>query len=251
MDIRLDGRVALVTGGSRGIGRGIAAAFADAGASVMLVGRREESLRVAAAGMTGEVDIHPADVADPDAASLAVRATLERFGRLDVLVNNAGTNPHFGAVLEIEPAAYDKLLAVNLRAPLLWAAAAWREALRERPGVILNVSSTASLRVGAGTGMYGVTKAALDRLTRQLANEIAPTRVLSIVPGLIATDFSRVLVERVGEARARALPMGRLGTVEDVAALALFLASDHASWITAETYVIDGGGGAVPTDARQ
>lgn len=249
MDVRLDGKVALVTGGSRGIGRAVGAAFSEAGASVMLVARREAPLAEAAASMTGEVAVRSLDVADVEAADVGVRAAIERFGRLDVLVNNAGANPRFGPMLEADPATFDRTVAVNLRAPLLWSQAAWRQAFARHPGVILNVSSTGSRRVLDGAGLYGVTKAALDRFTLQLAREIAPTRVVSILPGLVATDFSRVLVERIGERRARALPTGRLGAVEDVAALALFLASDRATWITGETYVIDGGAGTVPGDA--
>ena len=244
MDIRLDGRVALVTGASRGIGRAIAATFAAAGAQVMICSRKEDALRDAAESMDGDVAIVAANVGDVAAGEACVAATLQRFGRLDILVNNAAANPYYGPMLEIDPARFDKIMQVNLRGPLLWAQAAWNGAMRESPGVILNISSGGSAYPSAGLGVYDMAKAALNHLTRQLAGEIAPTRVVGIAPGLIKTDFSQVLVDTMGDQLAAKLPARRLGEPDDVAALALYLVSDHSSYITGETYFVDGGLGS-------
>ena len=250
MHVSLDGKVALVTGGSKGIGKAIAAGFVEAGASVMISSRKQDALDEAAAEMGGDVATHAANAGDVDAAAACVAATIERFGRLDILVNNAATNPYYGATLEVEPSAFDKTFQVNLRGPLFWSAAAQRLAFAERPGVILNIASVGGLRAEFGLGVYNLTKAAIIHLTRQLANELGPTRVVGIAPGLVRTDFAKVLVDNFGEALERQLPLGRLGEPEDIANLATFLASDRASWITGETYVIDGGSGVAGGGVR-
>jgi NAD(P)-dependent dehydrogenase (short-subunit alcohol dehydrogenase family) len=243
MQIRLDGKVALVTGASRGIGLAIATSFAEAGAKVMLSSRKQEALEEAAAAIGGDTAVHAANAGDIEAAEGAVLATLDRFGGLDILVNNAATNPYYGRVMGVDPSRYDKTFEVNLRGPLFWTQAAYRLSLKERPGVVVNIASVGGMRAEVGLGVYNVTKAALIHLTRQLAAEIGPNRVVGIAPGLVATDFSQVLVDNFGETLANSLPLKRLGTPEDIANLATFLVSDQASWITAETYVIDGGAG--------
>jgi NAD(P)-dependent dehydrogenase (short-subunit alcohol dehydrogenase family) len=250
MQISLTGKVALVTGGSKGIGKAIAKGFADAGASVMISSRKQEQLdaaaaEIAAAGIVGEVATFAANAGDIEAARTCVGATLERFGQLDILVNNAATNPYFGATLGVEPAQFDKTFQVNLRGPLFWSQAAHELALAEHPGVIMNVSSVGGMRTEFGLGVYNLTKAALIHLTRQLAMELGPNRVVGIAPGLVQTDFSALLIENFGDQLAARMPTKRLGTPEDIANLAVFLASEQASWITGETYVIDGGAGVV------
>lgn len=243
MDVSLRGKVALVTGASRGIGKAIATTFAAAGARVMLTSRKEEALAAAARGIDGETAIHAANAGDPAAAVDCVRATIERFGALDVLVNNAATNPYFGPTLEVDEGRYDKTFQVNLRGPLFWAKAAWDAWMKDHPGVIVNIASVGGLRAEYGLGVYNVTKAGLIHLTRQLAGELGPTRVVGIAPGLVRTDFARVLVDNVGDALAASLPTRRIGEPQDVANLVTFLCSERASWITGETYVIDGGAG--------
>jgi NAD(P)-dependent dehydrogenase (short-subunit alcohol dehydrogenase family) len=248
MQISLEGKVALVTGASRGIGRAIAGSFAAAGANVMLSSRKQEQLDVVAAeiaesGATGETAVFAANVGDVDAAKACVLATVERFGGLDILVNNAATNPYYGPTMGIDEGRYDKTFQVNLRGPLFWCQAAWDHAMREKPGVIINIASVGGLRAEAGLGVYNITKAALIHMTRQLGGELGPTRVIGIAPGLVKTDFASVLVDNFGDSLAAASPLKRLGEPQDIANLATFLASDLASWITGDTFVIDGGAG--------
>ena len=243
MHIDLSGRVALVTGASRGIGAAIARSLAESGARVMLTSRKKDDLDATAANIDGDVDVMAAHVGDADSGDTVIAATLERFGALDILVNNAATNPYYGPTLGVDVARWDKTFEVNLRGPVLWSAAAHRLAFEERPGVIINIASVGGLRTEGALGVYNLTKAALIHLTRQLAGEIGPTRVVGIAPGLVTTDFAQVLVDNFGDKLASEIPLGRLGDPTDIAHLATFLASDMASWITGETYVIDGGAG--------
>lgn len=243
MEISLDGKVALVTGASKGIGKAIAATLASSGAKVMLVSRKLEGLQAAAAEIGGDTEVYAANTGDLDAAEACVSATIERFGGLDILVNNAATNPYFGATLGVDPGRFDKTFQVNLRGPLFWCQAAWEAAMKDKPGVMVNIASVGGLRAEGGLGVYNLTKAALIHLTRQLASELGPTRVVGVAPGLVQTDFAAFLVDNFGDRLAAQMPLKRLGDPQDIANLVTFLASDAASWITGETYVIDGGAG--------
>jgi NAD(P)-dependent dehydrogenase (short-subunit alcohol dehydrogenase family) len=243
MEITLDGKVALVTGASKGIGKAIAKGLAESGAKVMLSSRKHEQLEAAAAEIDGETAVFAAHAGNLDAAAACVDATIERFGRVDILVNNAATNPHYGATLDVDPGRFDKTFEVNLRGPLFWSQLVWERSMKDKPGVMINIASVGGMRSEFGLGVYNVSKAALIHLTRQLAAELGPTRVVGIAPGLVQTDFAAVLVENFGESLAAAMPTKRLGEPEDIANLAVFLASDKASWITGDTYVIDGGAG--------
>jgi len=247
MDVRLDGKVALVTGASKGIGKAIAKGMAESGAQVMLSSRKHDQLEAAARDIDGDVAVFAAHAGDLDAAEACVDATIERFGTIDILVNNAATNPHYGATLDVDPGKFDKTFEVNLRGPLFWTQLVWNRALREHPGVVINIASVGGMRSEFGLGVYNVSKAALIHLTRQLATELGPTRVLGIAPGLVQTDFAQVLVDNFGDQLAASMPTRRLGEPEDIANLAVFLASDKASWITGDTYVIDGGAGVRST----
>ena len=243
MDVRLDGKVALITGASKGIGLAMAKMYTEAGASVMMVSRKIGPDVVSDAGIVGDVQTYAANTGDVEQGRDCVAATIERFGPIDILVNNAATNPYYGPSLGVDEARFDKTFQVNLRGPLFWTQAVWDAGMKDRPGVIINVASVGGLRTEGALGIYNLTKAALIHMTRQLAAELGPTRVVGIAPGLVKTDFAKVLVDNYGDRLAAALPLGRIGVPDDIAALATFLASDRASWITGETYVIDGGAG--------
>jgi NAD(P)-dependent dehydrogenase (short-subunit alcohol dehydrogenase family) len=242
MELSLKGRVALVTGASRGIGKAIAQAYADAGASVLLSSRKQGALEEAAAEIGGEVGVFAANAGDPDQAAAAVAHCIERFGGIDILVNNAATNPYFGPAMDIDLERYDKTWEVNLRGVLVWTQEAWKHSLRERGGSVINIASVGGFSVEQGIGIYNTTKAALIHLTKTLAAELAPSvRVNAIAPGLVKTDMARALWEPAEDRIAASMPLARLGEPVDIANAALFLASDLASWVTGHTLVVDGG----------
>ena len=242
MEIRLDGKTALVTGGSRGIGRATAAAMAESGANVMISSRKADALAEAASSMAGKVAWFEANAGDPDAADACVAATIEQFGAVDILVNNAATNPYMGPLMDIDVSRADKTYQVNQRGVLVWTQCAWRRWMREHGGSVINIASIGGLAVDPGIAYYNVTKAAVIHLSKNMAGEMAPkVRVNVIAPGLVKTDMARALWEPNEAAIGRAMPLGRLGEPEDIAAAAVFLASDAASWVTGEIFVIDGG----------
>lgn len=242
MELRLDGKVALVTGASKGIGRAIAAAYAEAGAQVLISSRKQAGLEEAAAAMPGKVSVFAANAGEPDQARACVEACIERYGRIDILVNNAATNPYFGPLMGIDVAAAEKTSKVNELGYLVWTQLAVEHGLADGGGAILNIASIGGLSVEKSLGWYNVTKAAEIHLTKHLAKELAPDiRVNAIAPGLIRTDFSRALWESNPERAARSIPMQRVGEVDDIANAALFLVSDAAAWITGQTIVVDGG----------
>ena len=243
MEISLEDKVALVTGASRGIGKAIAKSYVEAGAKVMLMSRKQDALRSAADEIGGDTAIFAGNAGDIETAQACVAATIKEFGKIDIFVNNAATNPYAGPTLGIDPARYDKTFQVNLRGPLFWCQAVWEAWMIDHPGVIINIASVGGLRAEGNLGVYNLTKAALIHLTKQLAGELGLTRVVGIAPGLVQTDFAQMLVDNYGDALAKRLPTKRLGVPQDIANLATFLASDLASWMTGETYLIDGGAG--------
>lgn len=245
MEIRVDDQVALVTGASRGIGLAVVEALLDGGArGVVITSRKPVNLDQALSEISNPQRVLAiAGGADDDHhAAEAVGAAVERFGALDILVNNAATNPVSGNIVDIEMRAIDKIWAVNQRGPLVFAREAWRQWMQEHGGSIVNVASVGGLQPGPLLGAYNVSKAALIFLTRQLAYEMAPAvRVNAIAPGIVKTRFSRALWEMDEEGAAGLHPLGRLGEVEDVTGAVLFLCSDASSWITGVTLPIDGG----------
>lgn len=242
MELRLDGKVALVTGASRGIGRAIAKAYVDAGAKVMLSSRKQDALEATAEEIGGETAVFAANAGEPDQAEACIQATLDTFGAFDILVNNAATNPYMGRAVDIDESRYDKTFQVNLRGPFFWTQKAWQASMKDRGGVIVNIASIGGMTYGGHIGVYDNTKAALLHLTGHFAAELAPqVRVNGIAPGLVKTDFARALWEPAEEQVAARIPLRRIGLPEDIANAALFLASDASSWVTGHTLVVDGG----------
>lgn len=248
----LTGRVAIVTGASRGIGSAIANALAEHGAEVVLSSRKQADLDVEAerinARFPGKATAVAAHAGREEDLKRLVEAAMERHGRIDILINNAGTNPDMGPLMEVDLGAWDKTFEVNVRGILILTQLVYRAWMREHGGSIVNIASTGGLRPGLGLGVYRVSKAAVVFMTRQLAREIGGNvRVNAVAPGLIKTRFAEALWanEEILQRILAPNPMGRIGTVEEVANAVLFLASDAASYVNGEVMVVDGGGGEV------
>ncbi|MBW4717214.1 SDR family oxidoreductase [Saccharothrix obliqua] len=249
------GRVALVTGASRGIGRGIARELLARGASVVITGRKADALGAAATALAdaagaaevvgpagGRVLAVPGNAGDADHRAAAVRAAVEGFGRLDVLVNNAAVNPLSGPLVDADLDAVRKVFDTNVVAALGFVQLAWRAWMADHGGAVVNIASVGGLRSTGVIGAYGASKAALIRLTEELAGQLGPVvRVNAVAPAVVRTRFAEPLYTGREEEAAAAYPMRRLGEPEDVAGLVAFLASDAARWITGETVRVDGG----------
>jgi NAD(P)-dependent dehydrogenase (short-subunit alcohol dehydrogenase family) len=237
---RFDGRTALVTGASRGIGLAIAQALVADGARVVITARGQEALDTAVA-LLGPSAIGIAGKADDPAHRATVFETITReFGRLDYLVNNAGINPAYGPILGVGEDAARKILEVNVLGSLAWSRDAVTAGLST---AIVNIASIAGVTAAPGIAMYGVSKAALINLTQQLALELAPRiRVNAVAPAVIKTNFARALYEGREAEAAAGYPLARLGEPADVAGPVAFLLSEESAWITGQTLVIDGGG---------
>ena len=242
----LENKVALVTGGSRGIGKAIALAFAAEACDVVITARSEsEAFRtvlqeLSAAGVRAEG--HVFDVADFEACQATVKAIAERFGRIDILVNNAGINRD-NLLLRMSEAQWDEVLNVNLKSAFNLSHAVLPLMMKQRAGSIINISSVVALEGNAGQANYAAAKAGLTALTRSLAKEMGSRniRANAIAPGFILTDMTAAVPEEKRSAWCCQIPLKRIGTPEDVAAAAVFLASDKAAYITGQTLRVDGG----------
>ena len=248
----LTGRIALVTGASRGIGSAIANALAEQGAEVVLSSRKQADLDAEAerinARFPGKAFSVAAHAGKPEDLERLVKTVMDRSGRIDILINNAGTNPDMGPLMDVELGAWDKTFEVNVRGILVLTQLVYRAWMREHGGSIVNIASTGGLRPGLGLGAYRISKAAVVFMTRQLAREIGGNvRVNAVAPGLIKTRFAEALWanEEILQRILEPNPMGRIGTTEEVANAVLFLASDAASYVNGEVMVVDGGGGEV------
>lgn len=247
-EFSLEGKVALITGASRGIGRAIALRFAQAGATVVVSSRKQEGVQavadeIAAAG--GQALAIQAHVGQPNDVALLVARTVETFGRIDIAVNNAATNPHFGPVLTADEAQWDKILDTNTKGCFRVCKAVAPHMETEGGGKIINLASVAGLRPSPGMGIYGISKAAIIMLTKTLAFELGPAniQVNAIAPGVIKTRFSQLLWQtpQIAEPILSHLPLGHFGEPEDVAQAALYLASPAADYVTGAVFVVDGG----------
>ncbi len=248
----LSGRVALVTGASRGIGSAIAEILAEHGAQVVISARKQADLDVEAERINA---LYPekalaiaAHAGRPDELERLVNEVMAKFSRIDILVNNAGTNPYMGPVMEAELAAWDKTFEVNVRGMFVLTKLVYKASMEQRGGAIVNVASTGGLRPGIGLGVYRITKAAVVFMTRQLAREIGSNvRVNAVAPGVIKTRFAEALWgnEEILDRILAPNPMHRIGTPDEVAGAVLFLVSDAASYVNGDVLVVDGGGGEV------
>jgi NAD(P)-dependent dehydrogenase (short-subunit alcohol dehydrogenase family) len=240
-------RTVVVTGASRGIGAATAAAFAAEGCNVVLTSRRQEALDEVAAGLSAahpEVGVlaHAAHAGEPAQAAACVDAAMRRFGRVDVLVNNAGTNPYYGPMVDLDLPRAEKTVQVNQFAIVLWTQLVWKASMAPHGGAIVNVASLGGMVTEPGIGYYNATKAAVIHLTRQFAVELAPgVRVNAVAPGIVRTRLARGLWENAEDRLREALPLGRIGEPDDIADAITFLAGEKARWITGQTLVIDGG----------
>lgn len=244
----LKGKTALVAGASRGIGEEIARIFSAAGAKLVVSSRKPEGIAEAAERIRkatgGEVLAVPASIASAEDRKKMVSEALKWGGRIDILVNNAGTNPAWGPLEDIQESAWDKIFDVNLKGPFILSQLVFHQWMKEHGGAILNTASVGAFSSSPGTNVYNVTKAALAHLTRVMAGEWGKykIRVNAIAPGLIKTRLSQALwdnpeVEKI----VAGWPISRLGTVEDLAGVSLLLVSDAGSFITGQTYIVDGG----------
>ena len=248
----LSGRVAIVTGASRGIGSATAMALAEQGATVVLSSRKQSDLEEEAERINARYPERATAVAAhagrPEDLQKLVETVIARFARIDILVNNAGTNPYFGPIIGAELAAWDKTFEVNVRGMFVLTKLVYEAWMEDHGGAVVNVASVGGLRPGIGLGVYNVTKAAVIMLTRQLAREIGgKVRVNAVAPGLVKTRFAEALWgnETILDRVLSANPMGRIGVPDEVAGAIVFLCSDAASYVNGEVLVVDGGGGEV------
>ena len=241
---RLAGKVALVTGASRGIGLAIAERIVAEGGRVVITARKPEPLAEAVAELGGpDVAVAVAgNAGDAEHRAEAVRTAIETFGSLDLLVNNTGINPAYGPLMDIDLDAARKIVDVNVLAALALIQEAHRAWMGEHGGAVVNVASVAGVRPAPGIALYGASKAMLTQLTEALALELGPkVRVNSVAPAVVKTRFATALYEGREEEVSAAYPLKRLGEPEDVGAVVAFLLSDDAAWVTGQQIVIDGG----------
>ncbi|QNP73954.1 SDR family oxidoreductase [Streptomyces roseirectus] len=243
MTVELSGKVALVTGASRGIGYGIAEAFVARGDRVVITGRNEDALKEAAEKLGADRVLAVAGKAhDLDHQSEVVERAMEAFGRIDHLVNNAGTNPVFGPLADLDLNVARKVYETNVISALGFAQKTWHAWQKDNGGAIVNIASVSGISPSPFIAAYGMSKAAMINLTQQLAHEFAPrVRVNAIAPAVVKTKFAEALYEGREAEAAAAYPLGRLGVPSDIGGTAAFLTSDQSDWITGQTLVVDGG----------
>lgn len=244
MGTRFEGKTAIVTGASRGIGLAIAERLVNDGARVVVTGRKEAALAEAVEALGGpEVALGVAGHADDsDHQAEVVERAIATFGSADLLVNNTGINPTYGPLMEIDLAVARRIVDTNCVAAIAWAQQMHRQWLGEHGGAIVNVASVAGLRPAPGIAFYGASKAMLIHLTQELAVELGPDiRVNAVAPAVVKTRFATALYEGREDEVAAAYPLKRLGVPDDIGSVVAFLLSDDAGWMTGQTLVVDGG----------
>lgn len=245
----LTGKVAVITGASKGIGEAMARIFSTNGATVVISSRKQPDLDAVAKDIQAETGNTVIGIAansgDLEQCQQLINKTIEQFGGIDILVNNAATNPVFGPSLDCDGGAFDKIMAVNVKAPFELSKMVHESMKSRGGGSIINISSIAGITPDPGLGMYSVSKAAMNMLTKVTAKEwgIDGIRVNSICPGLIKTKFSQALWqdEKMLQRFTKHLPISRMGEVDEIAPLALFLASEAAGYTTGGIFSVDGG----------
>jgi NAD(P)-dependent dehydrogenase (short-subunit alcohol dehydrogenase family) len=239
----LSGKVALITGASRGIGFGVAEALVARGDRVVITGRTEDALKEAVEQLGAERAVHVAGKAhDEEHQAVAVERAMEAFGRVDYLINNAGTNPVFGPIADLDLNVARKVFETNVISALGFAQKTWHAWQKDNGGAIVNIASVAGLAPSPFIAAYGVSKAAMINLTQQLAHEFAPkVRVNAIAPAVVKTKFAQALYEGREEEAAASYPLARLGVPSDIGGAAAFLTSSQSDWVTGQTLVVDGG----------
>jgi len=245
-DFNLEGRTAVITGASRGIGLAIAQKLAQYGAQCILVSRKAESLEAAAAGIREhglKAEAMACHTGHPDQIKALYEKIVGKYGSLDILVNNAATNPHFGEMITADEDIWNKTLDVNVKGPFFMIK--YAVPLMKNGGAIVNVASVNAVKPGIYQGVYSATKAALVNMTQTLARELAPKgiRVNSLLPGLTDTKFASALIssEKILKQALAQIPMGRYANPEEIAGAVLYLVSDAASFTTGTSIVCDGG----------
>ncbi len=245
-DFNLTGKTAIITGASRGIGLAIAQKLAQYGAQCIMVSRKAENLEAAAAGIRDQglkAEAMACHIGNPDQIKDLYEKIVKKYGSLDILVNNAATNPHFGDMLTADAEIWNKTLDVNLKGPFFMIK--YAVPLMKNKGAIVNVASVNALKPGIYQGIYSATKAALVNMTQTLARELAPKgiRVNALLPGLTDTKFASALIssEKILNSALSQIPLGRYAQPEEIAGAVLYLVSDAASFTTGASIVCDGG----------
>jgi dehydrogenase/reductase SDR family protein 4 len=244
----LEGRVAIITGGSRGIGQAIAEGFAEMGAKVVLASRKAEALEEVRKGIEaagGEAFVIPTHMGDMEGINRLVQGTLDKYGTIDILVNNAATNPIFCGTSEVEEPAFDKIMEVNVKGLFFLSQQVGKVMCEKGSGSVVNISSEAAFCPTTFLGVYSMSKSAVNMLTKVFAQEWGPkgVRVNAIAPGLVKTHFSEALWgnEAILQAALTSIPLGRMAEPDEMVGLAIFLASDASKYVTGQVVLIDGG----------